>query len=40
MREPERCVLIDGRQDADAVAEAIWNAVASRLSLSEQGAAS
>lgn len=39
LREPERCVLIDGRQDPDTVAEAIWSAVASRLSLA-QGAAS
>jgi len=40
LREPERCVLIDGRQDPDAVAEAIWQAVSSRLSLATQGAAS
>ncbi len=41
LREPERCVLIDGRQSPDAVAEAIWNAVASRLPLaSTQGASS
>ena len=38
LREPERCVLIDGRQDADTVAEAIWHAVASRLSLVEESA--
>jgi len=38
LREPERCVLIDGRQDPDTVAEAIWHAVASRLSLVERGA--
>lgn len=40
LREPERCVLIDGRQDTNAVAEAIWSAVASRLSPSVQDAAS
>ncbi|MCK0208489.1 dTMP kinase [Starkeya koreensis] len=30
-REPERCVLIDARADADTVAEAVWNAVEARL---------
>jgi len=41
MREPERCVLIDGRLDADAVAEAIWSAVTMRLSIkSTKGAPS
>ncbi|WP_374115067.1 dTMP kinase [Ancylobacter mangrovi] len=32
-REPERCVLVDGRQDAEAVAEAVWQAVSARLPL-------
>jgi len=29
--EPERCVVIDGARDADAVAEAVWAAVKARL---------
>ncbi|HJW41354.1 MAG TPA: dTMP kinase [Rhizomicrobium sp.] len=32
-REPARCVVIDASQDADAVAAAIWNAVAKRFKL-------
>ncbi|QIB36384.1 dTMP kinase [Ancylobacter pratisalsi] len=34
-REPERCVLVDGRQDADAVTEAVWQAVRARLPLDD-----
>ncbi|HXS06931.1 MAG TPA: hypothetical protein VN723_09085, partial [Rhizomicrobium sp.] len=32
-RNPDRCVLIDGGQDEDAVAAAIWAAVARRFGL-------
>ncbi|HSI39209.1 MAG TPA: dTMP kinase [Xanthobacteraceae bacterium] len=32
-REPERCVLIDGAGDSDAVAQAVWHAVGARLPL-------
>ena len=31
--EPERCVVIDAAQDEDAVAEAVWQAVSSRLAV-------
>ncbi|MAB15359.1 dTMP kinase [Parvibaculum sp.] len=31
--EPERCVVIDASRDEDAVAEAIWQAVSSRLAV-------
>ena len=37
-REPERCVVIDAGAPADAVAGAIWTAVADRLPLPEQTA--
>ena len=29
--EPDRCALIDGSRDQEGVAEAIWNAVETRL---------
>ena len=31
--EPDRCIVIDASQDEDAVAEAIWEAVSSRLAV-------
>lgn len=31
--EPERCVVIDAARDEDAVAEAVWQAVSSRLAV-------
>lgn len=34
-REPERCVVIDAAPPPDAVAEAVWAAVAERLALEE-----
>lgn len=33
MREPERCVVVDGEAPPDQVAEAVWKAVSARLAL-------